>query len=495
MSKPVDLKCLNCGTTFNPPEDGELACPYCGSKTLNKQSVKSSVMDRWHMASSRRPESSDGSSQNYPWKYNYKSVYWQYGFIGVMIMVLSTVLSLVWSHRFIRFRLDAGDRPAIINRVEPTANRGKEKVSNQVNEPRMRLLDQPIVTNQVKGPRMRLLDQPVVTSISGKEAVLVSVSDDSKPENRGLFVVAVDSASTTQIWRAGPYGDRSDDDGFHFVMSGNHVLVSDFHAKLHFLDLNSGRELAVSELSDRVRCMVVAEKKVYVFQIDQKRIYVDPVSRAMTVSPLERDKKLRCPKSSVFRWSDGWVNLKNNRWVKGHLGRHLLSDLPGWVNPKNNPRVKEPTVEGFQSCQVLTDGQDTIAKGFKYPGTKIPQVIGFDPKAMRVLWRQIVSIGDPYLLQNSCSCVGDLGGHRYVGCYRMKDHLPRLAAFDAGSGMRLWDVEFPAEKEGLADSSRIVNIFVSERFVYVFSGGLHDEAISVFDAQTGRFIGVIGNTE
>ena len=297
---------------------------------------------------------------------------------------------------------------------------------------------------------------PVPTSIGGKEAVLGRLRSVTTGDK--LFVIASDSATLTKRWKAGPFGTYSEGyQSTHFVVIGDRVVISDFHAKLHFLELATGKELATLALSDRVECMSVEQGRVRLIQVNGKSIYVDPANRTTTAIPKQEVRK---------RWDDPSCARKA-------------------VERKAGTRLQAPSIDGFEAYRVLIDGDEAIAAGKKFPGTPVPQVVGYAPKSKHVLWRQVLPNVDPNTVDGSSPLAGDLAGHRYVGVYPVGSETHRLTAFDARSGARLWDVKL----RGIFAVDRIEDIVVTEKFVYA----VRTSSLDVLEAKTGRLIGAVGD--
>jgi hypothetical protein len=297
---------------------------------------------------------------------------------------------------------------------------------------------------------------PIPVPIDGRENVLGRLRAIEGSDQ--LYIVATDSATLKTRWRAGPYGSYSDAyQCTHFVVAGERVVISDLHSKLHFMELKSGQELATLDLTDRVQCMMLENGRVRVIQVDDKTLLVDPVSRLTTILPAKEHKKAwdmpQCKDKAVER--------------------------------KALEALSAPAVEGFEAYRVFVDGNEGIAAGKKAPGTPVPQVVGFDPKAKRALWRQILPSVDPNTVDTSSALAGDLAGHRYVGVYPVGTEIHRLTAFDARNGARLWDVKF----RGIFAVDRIDDIVVTEQFVYA----VRSSSLDVLDVKTGKLIGAVGD--
>jgi hypothetical protein len=90
-----------------------------------------------------------------------------------------------------------------------------------------------------------------LATIGGREVVIGRTRDPGGDDK--LFIDAFDSTTLAQLWEAGPYGTYTEGYRYtHWEVSGSHVVVTDFHANAHILDLATGKEQHVVTLSDKV---------------------------------------------------------------------------------------------------------------------------------------------------------------------------------------------------------------------------------------------------
>jgi len=415
MVAPVDLKCPSCGAPLPPPVEGKSLCSYC------ERTITIAQLTPLQAQQNAPPRS--GSS---------KGVLALVTLLGVGIAGYCGVRALV-----------------SMNDVQSKISEAQTRVAEAVKAAAVEASRERLLWDDVGGP-------PVPVQIGGKEAVLGRLRTVTTGDH--LFIIANDSATLATRWKAGPFGTYSE--GYlatHFVVIGDRVVVSDFHAKLHFLDLRTGIEVANLSLTDRVECMTIDQGRVRLIQADEKSLYVDPTNRLTTVIPKQEMRK---------RWDDPNCERKA-------------------VERKGKSRVQAPSVDGFEAYRVLTDGTEAIAAGKKSPGTPVPQVVGFEPKSRRVLWRQILPSVDPNTVDASSALAGDLAGHRYIGVYPVGSEMHRLTAFDARSGARLWDVKL----RNIFAVDRIDDMVVTEQFVYV----VRTSSLDVLEAKSGKLVGAVGD--
>jgi len=410
MAVPIDARCPSCGAPLPPPIAGMSTCGYC-ERAVTIQSAVSQPPNT-EAALSRRPSRRR---------------------VLTILSLILIVMMLPVGYSMIAASVTA-------NRALAEAERVVRKASVTAAGDTRALWD------DMGGP-------PVPVLIDGHEAVLGRLRTVTTGDQ--LFIVASDSATLKKCWQSAPYGTYSE--GYlstHFVIIGNQVIVSDFHSKLHFLDLRTGQEMATMALSDRVECMGVEKGRVLARQVDNKSLLIDPSNRATTAIS-----------GRVSRFDDPVCKNKS-------------------VERKARPSSVAPSVDGFSTYRVLIEGEEGIAAGNKSPGTPVPHVVGFDPKTKRVLWRQVLPSVDPNTVQGSSDLAGDLAGHRYFGVYPVGSEIHRLTAFDARNGARLWDVKL----RPIFAVDDIEDIIATEQFVYAVRTG----SLDVVDAKSGRLIGAIG---
>ncbi len=416
MAVPVDLKCPSCGAPLPAPVEGKSICSYCERTVAVEQ-----------RAQLRQPQ--PPSAARVPG--NTKAVLAIVTVVGLGIAG-TTVVNFVGSMSDVRSRV-----------AEAQAQVGAAAAAiAKANAERM-------IWDDVGGP-------PVPVKIDGKEAVLGRLRTVTNGDQ--LFVIATDSATLAKVWKAGPFGTYSEGyQSTHFVVVGDRVVVSDFHSKLHFLELKSGREITSLALTDRVECMSLDQGRVRLIQVDNKSLYVDPMSVSTSAIPKQEARK---------RWDDPNCERKA-------------------VERKSKARLQAPSVDGFESYRVLVDGNDAIVAGKKAPGTPVPQVVGFEPRSKRVLWRQVLPSVDPNTVDGSSELAGDLAGHRYISVYPVGSEVHRIAALDARNGARLWDVKL----RSIFAVDHVDDMVVTEQFVYA----VRTSSLDVLEAKTGKLIGAVGD--
>ncbi len=297
-------------------------------------------------------------------------------------------------------------------------------------------------------------DPPVLVSTAKGELVVVRLRNVGRDDT--LFVGAFEGATGKLLWKAGPFGTYSQ--GYHwtrFVVSGSHVLVTDFHAKAHILDLMTGKEQQTISLTDKVQdsgnLWPVAPDSAGVRPVDGLAVVVDLASGAVTRSP-EPAKGF----ASVAH-DDNQVELKE------------LPSLPE-MKPWN----------AFRSEGVV------VACYSKFPGTPFPTIVGVDSATSAILWKQPLADSDPSALKDpGCTRFQQaVLGDRFVGVYDAKKQ--HVTALDTRTGTRQWDV---ALRPVFMNPSPL--LFLSASRVYIG----RDSSIEVREASSGKLLGLIGANE
>ena len=310
---------------------------------------------------------------------------------------------------------------------------------------------------------------PVVVTIGGGEAVVGRVCEVGA--NGQLFVAAFDSTTRTQRWKAGPYGTSRDGSRYtHFAVVGAHVVVTDFHAKVHILDLQTGKEQGFVTLTDKVDGDIDSEMEiqrnvcaadathVWLSQLDNRTVLIDLESGTVADAPL--------PKSCAR----GFVTIEG---MAGVQLVYALGSTSEWDEPH------------FAAASIPLEAKSVyVVLGKKTPGTPTPMVAGVDKKDRSVRWQvalpavDLATVTDGSAKKRSAAVCGD----RFIGTYGVGTNGWHMTALDATTGVRQWDVVL--EQRSKSDS--IGAVICAGAHVYVVRKGF-----DMFDAATGKALGTI----
>jgi outer membrane protein assembly factor BamB len=282
-----------------------------------------------------------------------------------------------------------------------------------------------------------------------------------------LWIAAFEGSKLGLIWKAGPFGTFSEGYTSTFTsVVGRDVVVTDYRGIVHIYDLASGREARSLRLTDRAKSMCVgsdAKAHIWIEASDEKNVLVDADLGTLAPSPRPA-------------WCSELVES---------------SDCRGWLK-RGPPRVGckgpavAPRVQGFETNNVLEDGEVAVALGRKHPGTRFPMAVGFDPKNKALRWQQLVASGDQAnVVESSADSVMDaMAGGRFVAPYQLTSKGWHFTAFDARTGQRLWDVAL----QPLIGLDEPAGFTLSTARVYV----TRSSSLEIYDARTGALVGTVG---
>lgn len=375
---------------------------------------------------------------------------------SVVLSVLGVLSSLGLGRVFLRFLLPLLTVSGLARGLWPSSPAESQPLSQQVTS----ALAQAQQAVAGRGTERLLWDDvggsPVAVTIAGADAVLGRVRVGSGDQ---LYIVAYDAATLQPRWRSGPYGSYTEGyrSTFHAVV-GERVVISDFRANLHLVDLQSGETVQTIALTDRVAdlCVFSERHQVWVRQVDERNLLVDVDGGAVSI---DSGRSRTCPAGSRSVYPD-----------------------------RTNTEHSVMYVPGVRVVREYVDGALGVAAGVKSPGTPIPYAVGFyaQSRGRAVRWKALVPSVDVASVRElpSWDQVSALGFGRYVTVYGVGSKGWRLAAFDAQSGARLWDVLlheiFAVDNAG--------DIVLSKGHVYV----VRTSSLDVLDATTGQFIGEVG---
>lgn len=294
---------------------------------------------------------------------------------------------------------------------------------------------------------------PLPVTIAGEPAVIGRVR--TMPDDN-LVVGAFRPTSGEPLWTVEDLGTYTE--GYQhtrYAVAAGRLLVSDSRGRVRVVALRDGRVERVVTLSDKVQhlCVIDGGKAAWLDVIDERPLRLDPETGA--TEPMARPAQ--CPQWAVWRRNEDRVAAA----------------------------AKAPPIPGFTAKRVLRVGSTAVAAGVKSPGTAVPQAVGFDPASGAVAWRVTVPSVDPNSVQGDAFEADDLNVGRYVAAYGVGTKGYRVAAFDAKTGNRVWDVEL----RRLFAVDRVDELVVSKRYVYV----VRTSSLDVLELATGKRISTIGD--
>ena len=290
---------------------------------------------------------------------------------------------------------------------------------------------------------------PMPVTVAGKEAILGRVRMDGDQ----LHVVAITAADAKIVWSSAALGTYSQGyQSTHFVALKGRVLVSDYQSSVHVLDINTGKEVVATKLTDRVEHMCAAgPDSVWIGTVDKR----GSTMAVATGATHEGVKPAVC--------EDAWARLSS-----------FSRDKPTM-----------PKVVGFEGKRVLVDGDLAVAAGVRSPGTAIPMAVGYDPKTLAPRWTTQIPVVDASQVRANSSEHEAFSSGKFISIYGVGDKSWHLTAIDAKTGARLWDTVLP--KIFAVDS--INNVIGSPNHVYVG----RTSSVEMFDATSGKRIGAVGS--
>jgi hypothetical protein len=128
----------------------------------------------------------------------------------------------------------------------------------------------------------------------------------------------------------------------------------------------------------------------------------------------------------------------------------------------------------------------TVLLGTKTPGTPTPMVVGLDPTSQSVRWQVPLPVTDLDTVRDNSSSYGNAAvcGDRFIGTYGAGAKSWHVAAMDATSGVRQWDVVLKT----IFSVDSLHGVVCSPTRVYI----VREKSVDVLDAATGHAVGTIG---
>lgn len=341
-------------------------------------------------------------------------------------------------------------------RQEPEASsREREPVTSQV--PPARSVPAATMSAEAPKPAVRrgfnLNRSAVLPAEVEDDAVpgFVAITFDDAEQTRRYYATAFTADGSREVWQSGQLGANGDH--VHVAVAGTKVVVTDSRARAHVLDLRSGSEVTLIDLSDVARRICAHGNQVWVDTVDDKGSLLDVNKSAL----------LRGPRPA-------WCPMLDERARATCIGA-LATCASGST---------APAAPGARADAVLLDGDASVAIGVRSPGSARLMAYGFDKSTRAVRWQAELA-SRPDLAEDSprARLRADLADGVFAAVYDMRDGSARVAAFDARSGARRWDVEVPGARRVPPAS-----ISVTRRRAYVSRWG----ELHIFDMATGAHV-------
>ncbi len=331
---------------------------------------------------------------------------------------------------------------------------------------------QSLVSNPLEAASNKIMmegysEPPVLTQVNGdgvEDLIGRYTTYDYVNSKSRLFVGAFDGATFELLWSVGPIGDVGAETSVHYAVAGRNVFIADSRANLRVYDVATGTERKSEKLSDRVEHIFAApgpSGDAWLKMSDKKDVSYD--GRTASLKPAKEPA-----------WMPVKLPFPDNFDCEMHFRNPSLK-------ARCTPKRAVPTVPGFDTQNGLVEGDDGVAFGTKSPGTRTPMLAGFDPKTKKPRWSVPVA-ADTLGLAEGPPKVGDLVGGRVMVSYETVKGDAHVAAFDAKSGNRLWDVGMP--------KTTVDAMTVTASRVYV----PESRVIHIYDAALGRALGTIGTS-
>ena len=286
----------------------------------------------------------------------------------------------------------------------------------------------------------------------------------SSKSTQTMFVGGFDGKTFQRIWATPPLGTLEQaGTSTVFAVAGDKVLVTDYRAQAHTLDVRTGKEIRLTALSDRAQfaCSPEAGRtEVWVDVADNKHVLFDLAKGTATLAP----KPAWCLARQTVLCSE-----------------KSFSDEP--CSPTSDERVLFSKLGMSPNVVIRGDGKP-VALGTKFPGTPIALIAAFDPKSQAIVWQQSVA-PDAASAGHSMDPPATFANGRVYTTYKTTSPAElHVTAFEVGSGKRVMDFKVPRGDEG----SEPEEVVVSAQRIYV----PHWTWLDVFDAKDGRFIETVG---
>jgi hypothetical protein len=145
---------------------------------------------------------------------------------------------------------------------------------------------------------------------------------------------------------------------------------------------------------------------------------------------------------------------------------------------------RAPRIAGIETRHVLAEGVTAVAVGIKSPGSRIPELAGFDLGARTARWQLPLPAVDLARASEGAVELDDLVGGLYVAPYALSSSQWRMTAIDARTGARAWDIELPSVLAIAQPSS----FTLTPTRLYV----VRATSLDVLESRSGKLLGTVG---
>lgn len=396
MARVIEIKCPKCSAPLPIDADAQtVTCRYCGG---------TSVIERPGQSGQGAPQRPPG-----PAPAAHASVAKVLVGIGVVVMALGGLVSVLVLGSGHAPPQGAPELQAAVAIATPTAS-------------------------------YRFNDRPMLADINGDGApdVIGRVSDFKI----GTWIGAFDGTTGAELWRSELLTkDASEGSTLRGVAHGRVVSI-DALGKVQAYDLKTGGPLWSGLLGEQAREICEGEGVIIIGTADDARHALDPIggkprqlAKGAACVPVFSSERDVAPGYRIIGWSDfDEYRLPGLHDIDGLAAHRAL--VPSGPGPR-------------------------FMLGSKSTGTSVAMVAAIGDKRKRE-WMDVVPGVDPLTTEvNVTTQDAAFSAGVLVVPYSMKDHAGgmRMAAFDAATGARLWDVEAlpsPQVSNGMAVSSERV---------------------------------------
>jgi hypothetical protein len=341
-------------------------------------------------------------------------------------------------------------------------------------------------------------DPPVFADVNG-DGTEDFIGTYWKPEHgekrvdHDIEIGSFDGAAHTRIWKSGPYGRNAQAKGStHFAVAAGKVVITDYKAVAHILDLANGKETKTVKLPDRARslCPVPGGSQIWIDVLGDRSVMLDVAKGTATPAPrpaacVEGNTRMSC---ASYRGKATCLSADLAPAVPGMRVDRALSDsgdlvVLGTTDGTTNATRSTTVGYGFNKDGGMQPSTTTTRV---VPGALLPNVSGIDPASHQVKWQIILGTGvaTTSTILAIPSSVAELTHGRLYAQYELKNSDWRLASIDAKTGSVLWDVKVQGTKHG--DEARSIVLSSSRAYL------AHGDWLDIYDTKTGTVLGDFG---